>query len=194
MADDDPMAFLNAQRGKLAAMAQCAEEQAAIAATVAGVRNRMQAIENLSAPTQASDAPVIFEEMDVDAWKRKIAALSAPVTSQNAARVSKVPSFAAQEPRRSYQPAPAASSRSHQPTRNGSSHQRSSDYSQQPAYRAPQYEAAPHRQSAPSSNSSPGPVLCMTCFDTSCKCKKGLAQGSKPQLCTTCFDIPCVCK
>jgi hypothetical protein len=195
MADEDPMAFLNAQRGKLAAMAQAAEEQAAIAATVAGVRNRMQAIENLAQTSAAEDAPVIFEEMDVDAWKRKIAALSQPVTSQNAARVSQIPSFAAQQPKRgqSYQPShrTTSTSRSSKPPGNSNSYQPSSNYS------PTKFAAAPHRQ-APTSNSSasPGPALCMTCFDTHCKCPKGGAAqaGGKPQLCTKCFDIPCICR
>ena len=71
---------------KLAAMAQAAEEQAAVAATVAGVRNRMQAIEALAAEPETSKAPIVYEEMDVDAWKRKIAALSAPVTAKNASK------------------------------------------------------------------------------------------------------------
>lgn len=79
MGDEDPMAFLNAHRSKLAAIQQAQEEQAQIAAAVTGIRGRMQQIEAMAAGPVRDDRPVEIQELSADAWREKIAALSAPV-------------------------------------------------------------------------------------------------------------------
>jgi len=74
MADDDPMAFLNAQRQKLSAISAMADVASMQNNLVAQVQQRMRSISDLetgkAAPSQRVDP-------EVEEWKRKIAALSA---------------------------------------------------------------------------------------------------------------------
>ena len=178
-ADDDPMAFLTAQRSKLAAMAHAAEEQAVVAATVAGVRNRMHAIEALASEPPSSEAPVVFEEMGVDAWKRKIAALSAPVTTET------LGTFTA--PRTSSRPIEQArpGSTAALMHSNASSHQEHAGYSgcfgdsSAPACKLQTSQARSYRQPAPASQ------------EKSASTEEFCAQLG---LCTKCFDVPCCCR
>ena len=46
--DDDPMAFLNAHRSKVAAMQQAAAEQAQIATAVSGIQARMKQLDAMA--------------------------------------------------------------------------------------------------------------------------------------------------
>jgi hypothetical protein len=70
--DDDPMAFLNAQREKLAAMSEMASVAAAAGAAMHTVAARMEHI----AAIEAGQVKVLEEDKEVDYWKKKIAELS----------------------------------------------------------------------------------------------------------------------
>ena len=181
--DDDPMAFLAAQRSKLAAMHRAAEEQAAVAATVAGVRNRMHAIEALASESESSKAPVVFEEMDVDAWKRKIAALSAPVTAKGASELDAPhASSAASGSSRVLVERPSPGLTTAPVHSNAISHQEHAeylDYASAPTHKPQEFQVASHRQSAaaPQKQSASTEVFC-----------------AQLGLCTKCFDIPCCCR
>jgi len=80
--DEDPMAHLNAMRERMAAMAQMAEisnMQAALAHKVQASMNRIDSMMEDSAPSATSTAPPLDGATDdADAWRRKIALLSAP--------------------------------------------------------------------------------------------------------------------
>jgi hypothetical protein len=81
--DDDPMKYLNEKRQQMAAMAQMAEVSQMQVALAENVQSRMQKIESLLTNESSSPADSKGAEGDaeVEYWKRKVAELSAPLSS-----------------------------------------------------------------------------------------------------------------
>ena len=171
-------------------------------------------------PAPGTHAPAVIHDMDADAWRRKIEALSRPVTTQGvmsrrAVNKNRDNQLGLAEPARArgnysaqqlygvgagYSSQQAAAYERRQAGGLGGQRAAAASYGN---YRAPaaasSYGSGAARAAAPApaparSRGGAGNDLCMVCFDTNCKCLPRLASAGKPQLCTKCFDIPCVCR
>ena len=214
------MAFLNAQRAKLAAMQQAANEQAQISTAVMGIRERMEEIERMAnEPIRDDNEPIQIEELSPEEWKRKIAALSAPVSGTgNSSSYSQPSNYQPQAQvqhshQRQQRAQPSSPLLYRQPPPAGSQlppgYGSGVGHEYHPGYVGTQHGVpVPSRvqdipragatgrvntytATAPSTN-----AFCTTCFDIPCRCtgSQSPAVGGSGGLCTKCFDIPCACK